>query len=104
MDQQNQPELPKVEPEVQQQEAEVPECQPPVGRTPTRIVCPYCHTLIWTRVESKPSLWAWIAGIALACVGCVLCSCIPCCLESFQEITHFCPNCHANLGAIKPQL
>ena len=33
MDQQNQPKLPKVEPEVQQQEAEVLECQlPPLGK------------------------------------------------------------------------
>ena len=58
---------PKVEPEVQQEVQ--PEVQPPLGKTSTRMICPYCESDIWTRVESKPSLWAWIAGIALVCVG-----------------------------------
>ena len=97
------PKLPEVEPEVQQ-EAEVLEVQPPLGKTSTRMTCPYCNCLIWTRVETKPSLYAWIAGIALACVGCVLCSCLPCCMESFEETTHFCPTCNATLGSVKPRL
>ena len=61
---------PKLEPEVQQ--AQPQDCswvQPPLGKTSTRMICPYCESDIWTRVESKPSLWAWIAGIALVCVG-----------------------------------
>ena len=97
------PKLPEVEPEVQQ-EAEVLEVQPPLGKTSTRMICPYCSSKIWTRVETKPSLWAWVAGIALACIGCVLCSCVPCCLESFEETTHFCPKCNATLGSVKPRL
>ena len=95
------PKLPEVEPEVQQ-EAEVLEVQPPLGKTSTRMTCPYCNNLIWTRVETEPSLWAWIAGIALVCVGCVLCSCfmvdVPCFMvESFEETTHFCPSCFSKL-------
>ena len=88
------PKIPKVEMDI----------QPPLRKTSTRMVCPHCECLIWTRVETKPSLWAWIAGIALFCVGCVLCSCIPCCLESFEETTHFCPKCNVFLGSFKPKL
>ena len=88
------PKLPEMEQEV----------QPPLGKTSTRMICPYCSSKIWTRVETKPSLWAWVAGIALACIGCVLCSCVPCCLESFEETTHFCPKCNATLGSVKPRL
>ena len=94
---------PEVKPEVQQEKIQ-PEVQPPLGKTSTRMICPYCNSDIWTRVETKPSLLAWIAGIALAVIGCVIFSCVPCCLESLEETTHFCPKCNATLGSIKPRL
>ena len=34
-----------------------------------RMSCPHCHEEIWTRVETKPSFWAWVAGICLCVVG-----------------------------------
>ena len=43
--------------------------QPSFGRDPIQMICPYCSEEMLTKVESKPSIYAWIAGIALACVG-----------------------------------
>ena len=43
--------------------------QPSFGREPIQMICPYCSEEMWTKVESKPSVYyGWIAGIALACV------------------------------------
>ena len=80
-----------------------PVSQPQLGRDPVRMICPVCSQEMTTKVERKPSIYAWITGIALFCFGCVICSCIPCCMETFEETKHFCSNCDALIGTAKPQ-
>ena len=41
-----------------------PVSQPRLGREPV-----ICSQEMTTKVEGKPSIWAWITGIALLCVG-----------------------------------
>ena len=45
------------------------ESQPSFGREPIQMTCPHCSKEMRTEVKSGPSSYAWIAGIALACVG-----------------------------------
>ena len=42
---------------------------PPLGKDPVQMICPHCSHEVWTEVETKPSIYAWISGIALALVG-----------------------------------
>ena len=42
---------------------------PPLGKDPVHMICPHCSHEVWTEVETKPSIYAWISGIALALVG-----------------------------------
>ena len=46
-----------------------PVSQPRLGREPVRMICPVCSQEMTTKVEGKPSIYAWITGIALACFG-----------------------------------
>ena len=46
-----------------------PVSQPRLGREPVQMICPVCSQEMTTKVEGKPSIWAWITGIALLCVG-----------------------------------
>ena len=46
-----------------------PVSQPRLGRESVRMICPICSQEMTTKVEGKPSIWAWITGIALLCVG-----------------------------------
>ena len=103
--------------------------RPSFGRHSTQMTCPNCNFEIWTRTETKQSIWAWLAGGALCLVGyewkldkiyinqtifiilffnfffsCCCLSCIPCCLEDFKETKHFCPKCNALLGEAKLRL
>ena len=98
---------------------------PPLGKDPVHMICPHCSHEVWTEVETKPSIYAWISGIALAIVGqvfflniciiflnnhsgffdrCIPCSCLPCCMEAFKETKHTCSNCNGLIGTVKPQL
>ena len=43
--------------------------QPSFGREPIQMTCPHCSKEMRTEVKSGPSIYSWIAGIALACVG-----------------------------------
>ena len=72
-------------------------------RTPVNMTCPNCSAEITTRTEGKSGVLAFIAAGCL-CIFCLACFWIPFCLEDFDEITHFCPNCNANLGKVKPDL
>ena len=43
--------------------------QPRLGKEPVRMICPKCSQEMTTKVEHKPSIYAWMTGIALACFG-----------------------------------
>ena len=46
-----------------------PDTQPQLGKEPVRMICPKCSQEMTTKVEHKPSIYAWMTGIALACFG-----------------------------------
>ena len=85
-----------------------------VRRTPVNMTCPNCYAEITTRTEGKSGVLAFIAAGCLCIFSLGICfwtrliyiPCfwIPFCLEDFDEITHFCPNCNANLGKVKPDI
>ena len=64
-------------------------CQPPLGRVPTRIICPRCKMTMLTKVERKGGCFQWCFYL------------FPCFVDSFEETTHFCSNCNAKLGTVK---
>jgi len=71
-----------------------------LGPRPTQTVCPHCNCQILTRTESEPSATAWVLGFVL-CLLCWPLSCVPCCIDSLQDVTHKCPNCKRVLGTYK---
>jgi len=74
---------------------------PSFGHRPLQIVCPHCQASITTKTVSEPSALAWILGGVLCLTGLWVCACIPCCIDSLQQVTHSCPNCKNFLGRYK---
>jgi len=74
---------------------------PSFGHRPVTMVCPHCQKNITTRTNSEPSALAWIIGGVMCLVGLGLCACIPCCIDSLNQVTHSCPACSNTLGRYK---
>merc|ERR1719219_3156739 len=74
---------------------------PSFGVQPVNQTCPHCQAHVRTRTESEPGPLAWILGGILCVVGLPFCACIPCCIDSFNTVTHKCPQCKAFLGRYK---
>lgn len=70
------------------------------GPRPMNMICYHCQSEIQTRTESEPSATAWVLGIVI-CLFCWPLSCIPCCIDSLQDVTHKCPNCKKVVGTYK---
>lgn len=70
-----------------------------LGDAPTEIVCPHCRNNIITKVYYKPGSVALGMCCLLAVFGlfCGFCL-IPCCLPSFQDVYHTCPDCRKSIG------
>jgi len=62
------------------------------GFAPVSCVCPNCRSQVVTSVSTAPGAMAWISGLILAIVFLPL-ACVPCCIESCQDVTHSCPAC-----------
>jgi len=102
-------------PQLQQQKGAPPPQQPPVqvhqtvqyvqapnfGHRALQMMCPHCQASITTHTVSEPSALAWILGGVLCITGLWPCSCIPCCIDSMQQVTHSCPSCKNFLGRYK---
>merc|ERR1719410_1904242 len=67
------------------------------GPRPMNMICPHCQSEICTRTDSEPSATAWILGFVI-CLICWPLSCVPCCIDSLQDVTHECPNCRKTVG------
>merc|ERR1712133_322418 len=63
---------------------------PSFGHRAVTMVCPHCQNNITTRTSSEPSALAWIIGGVLCFVGAWPCACIPCCIDSLNQVTHTC--------------
>jgi len=74
---------------------------PQFGHRPVTMTCPHCQNHVTTSIESEPSAMAWIVGAVLCVMGLWCFSCIPCCIDSMQSVTHKCPNCKNFLGRYK---
>eukprot|EP00092_Neocalanus_flemingeri_P021625 GFUD01023455.1.p1 GENE.GFUD01023455.1~~GFUD01023455.1.p1 ORF type:complete len:183 (+),score=58.91 GFUD01023455.1:343-891(+) len=74
---------------------------PSFGHRPVTMVCPHCQKNITTRTSSEPGALAWIIGGVLCFVGLWPCACIPCCIDSLNQVTHTCPGCSNTLGRYK---
>jgi len=74
---------------------------PSFGYRPVTMNCPHCQAHVTTKTDSEPSVVAWIVGGLLCLVGFWPCSCIPCCVDSMQQVTHSCPSCKNFLGRYK---
>jgi len=70
------------------------------GPRPMTMICTECQSQIVTRTESEPGVTAWILGLVLCCI-CWPLSCVPCCIDSLQDVTHKCPNCKKTIGTYK---
>jgi len=74
---------------------------PSFGHRPVTMTCPHCQNHVTTSIESEPSAMAWIVGAVLCVMGLWCFSCIPCCIDSMQSVTHKCPSCKNFLGRYK---
>jgi len=74
---------------------------PSFSYRPFTMNCPHCQAHITTKTQSEPSVVAWIVGGLLCVFGCWPCACIPCCVDSMQQVTHSCPSCQNFLGRYK---
>ena len=72
------------------------------GDAPVATTCSNCNTQIVTAMRRSTGTTQWIAS-ALICVFGFWCGCclIPFCVDSWQDITHSCPNCNYVLGKHK---
>lgn len=71
---------------------------PNFGHRPVNMVCPYCQQNITTATDSEPSAMAYVVSAVLCVFGFWVCACIPCCIDSLQQVTHKCPACKKTLG------
>ncbi|XP_070580675.1 cell death-inducing p53-target protein 1 homolog [Ptychodera flava] len=69
-----------------------------LGPSPTAATCPNCSRNIVTHVESEPNGMAWLCCFLMFICGFWICCFIPFCMDSFQDVTHRCPNCKYVLG------
>merc|ERR1719300_2104379 len=51
-----------------------------LGRQPMQITCPYCQSLITTRIKKETKDTAWLWCIVLCLLGCWPCACLPFCM------------------------
>lgn len=70
---------------------------------PVQCTCPYCHSIITTRLSRRSGVLVWSICFILILFGCWLgCCLIPFCISDLQNVRHFCPNCRRCLGEYRP--
>ena len=62
--------------------------------------CAFCNDNIVTNTKIEMGTGSWIAvGALLFLTG--ICCCLPCCIDSCQDVTHSCPKCNRIMGKKK---
>ena len=70
-----------------------------VGRVPLTVTCPNCQAQVTTTITSDTSALQYISAGAICFFGFWLgCCLIPFCIDSWRDVTHYCPNCNAVIG------
>ena len=70
------------------------------GPDRVKMQCPKCSVLVWSRVETKESVLAWIiCGILFMSACWLRCHLLPCLLDRFKDVQHDYPNCEAFLSS-----
>ncbi|XP_049865429.1 lipopolysaccharide-induced tumor necrosis factor-alpha factor homolog [Pectinophora gossypiella] len=72
---------------------------PQVGSSPTHYTCRSCNAQVITRIEFKPSMRTHLMAFLLCLFGCWPCVCVPYCVESCNNVDHYCPNCGSFVGS-----
>jgi len=75
---------------------------PPLGPQPVELTCPSCKAVVMTSIEKESSNNAYLCCMFLFIFGCGLCSCLPFCMDNFQNYKHTCPRCNTFIGAYQP--
>ena len=70
----------------------------PISSGPCRITCPSCHAEVLTTVKHQPNCRTHSWAICLCLFVCWPCVCVPYCMDSCQDASHYCPNCNAYIG------
>ena len=66
---------------------------PEFGPDWVKTICPKCSVLVWSRVETKESVLAWIiCGILFMSACWLRCHLLPCLLDRFKYVTELRPN------------
>ncbi|XP_034987661.1 lipopolysaccharide-induced tumor necrosis factor-alpha factor [Zootoca vivipara] len=69
---------------------------------PVQMICPACQKTILTRLSHNSGALTWLACGGLFLVGCVFgCCLIPFCVDSLQDVDHYCPSCNALVGTYR---
>jgi lipopolysaccharide-induced tumor necrosis factor-alpha factor len=75
---------------------------PPLGPQSVEVTCPTCKAVVLTSVEEEASTSAYLCCMLMCVVGCMLCSCLPFCMDSFKNYKHTCPRCNSFIGTYQP--
>uniref|UniRef100_A0A161MIM9 Lipopolysaccharide-induced tumor necrosis factor-alpha factor-like protein n=1 Tax=Triatoma infestans TaxID=30076 RepID=A0A161MIM9_TRIIF len=70
---------------------------PALGPHSQHVICPACHTDVYTEVDKEITTKTHMFAVLLCFVCCPL-SCLPYCLDTCKASSHYCPNCGAYLG------
>jgi hypothetical protein len=63
--------------------------------------CSHCKDNVSTRVSLHVGCLVWLMFI-IFCLICPILSCIPFCVTSWYDATHYCPKCKHKVGSYSP--
>ncbi|BFG06386.1 lipopolysaccharide-induced tumor necrosis factor-alpha factor homolog [Drosophila madeirensis] len=69
------------------------------GPEPMDIQCPYCHNYARTRVSYRPNSRTHLIALVLCLFQLYCCVCLPYCIASCMNTTHYCGMCDHYLGS-----
>lgn len=69
---------------------------------PFPVQCPFCHSLVTTKIVHVAGCMTYLVctavGVFTSFLGCCL---IPCCMNRFKDVKHYCPQCDQLIAIYK---